>query len=436
MFSDNPDPAPDAGSPQRIIALDAMRGFAVMGILAMNIVVFAMPEAAYFLPAVTGEASTGDAISWTISFILIDGKMRGLFSLLFGASMMLVIARAQTQQELSGRSPAAVHFARMGWLAVFGLAHFYLIWWGDILFLYAVVGAAAFAFRRLKAPALVITALLIYAINTAFMAVTMGALYWLEYAAGQPGADVATVNEYAGIMAELTGGYAQQIALYNSGYIEILQYRLTEKRWFPAEMILQNIGETLPLMLIGMALMKSKFFSGARPMREYSRWAATGLGLGGLGYALLALLAYHSNFAPVTIYNITIAWSMPFRLLMTAGYAALLVLVVARIHDGDSNIGSVTGMLIERVSAAGRMAFTNYIGTSIVMTSIFYGYGLGLFGSVSRSGLWLFVVAGCALMLIWSKPWLARYRYGPLEWLWRSLARRHWQPMRCMRNCN
>jgi uncharacterized protein len=86
--------------------------------------------------------------------------------------------------------------------------------------------------------------------------------------------------------------------------------------------------------------------------------------------------------------------------------------------------------LLERVAAAGRAAFTNYLGTTIVMTTIFYGYGLGLYGHVSRPMLWLFVLGAWGMMLFWSKPWLERFHYGPLEWLWRSLARMELQPFR------
>jgi len=107
--------------------------------------------------------------------------------------------------------------------------------------------------------------------------------------------------------------------------------------------------------------------------------------------------------------------------MMTIGYAALLVLLIRR-HAASG--------WIARIAAAGQAAFSNYIGTSLVMTSLFYGYGLGLFGAVGRLPLYLFVIGASALMLLWSKPWLARFRYGPLEWLWRSLARGAVQPMR------
>src|SRR4029079_19331024 len=129
---------------ERIATLDIVRGVAVMGILAMNIVAFAMPGAAYPNPMAYGTEGPADLASWVFSFILIDGKMRGLFSFLFGASLLLVVERA----EASGQSPARVHCSRMAWLLVFGLVHFYLIWWGDLLSLSAPVGMIAFLFRR------------------------------------------------------------------------------------------------------------------------------------------------------------------------------------------------------------------------------------------------------------------------------------------------
>ncbi|HWH23216.1 MAG TPA: DUF418 domain-containing protein, partial [Allosphingosinicella sp.] len=129
----------------RIASLDIIRGVAVMGILAMNIVAFAMPFAAYLNPRAFGMEGTADYLSWLFSFIFIDGKMRGLFSFLFGASMLLGIERAGAK----GEDPRKVHFRRMIWLLVFGLIHLYLIWFGDILTGYALVGMIAWFFRKL-----------------------------------------------------------------------------------------------------------------------------------------------------------------------------------------------------------------------------------------------------------------------------------------------
>ena len=110
--------------PPRIATLDIVRGVAVLGILAMNVVGFSMPFNAYLNPAAFGMEGQADYISWLLSFILIDGKMRGLFSFLFGASLLLVIERA----EAKGESAASIHYRRMVWLLVFGLLHYYFIW--------------------------------------------------------------------------------------------------------------------------------------------------------------------------------------------------------------------------------------------------------------------------------------------------------------------
>ena len=125
--------------------------------------------------------------------------------------------------------------------------------------------------------------------------------------------------------------------------------------------------------------------------------------------------------AGIGICATALAWSLPFDVILTIGWAALIMLVAKR-HSASSATA--------RVGAAGRMAFTNYLMTSIVMTTIFYGYGLALYGEVGRAALYLFVFGMWAAMLLWSKPWLDRFHYGPLEWLWRSLSRFKPQPMR------
>ena len=121
------------------------------------------------------------------------------------------------------------------------------------------------------------------------------------------------------------------------------------------------------------------------------------------------------------MFGTSLVFSAPFDIVMTVGWAALIML---RIQTRASTA------VRARLAATGRMAFTNYLVTTVVMTTIFYGYGLGLFGSVGRAGLYLFCFGMWAAMLAWSKPWLARFHYGPLEWLWRSLSRLSLQPMR------
>ena len=399
----------------RHITLDALRGFAVMGILAMNIVAFSMPEMAYINPAVMGDPSQADITSWIVSFILVDGKTRGLFSLLFGASLMLIVERA----EAKGESPQKVHFTRMGWLALFGLAHFFFIWWGDILFLYAAIGCVAYLFKDMDARPLIKMALIIYAIGFLLMSLWTGSIYLLEMAANAPDADAEMAKQFKEVMAELNGDTTSETALYLGGYWSIVAHKFSEQWVHPLVAVLQNALETLPFMMVGMGLFKNGFMIGAMDVSIYRKWAIWGIMLGGAAYGLFAFFAWSSGFDTLTTLNIVLAWTYPFRLLMIVGYAAALILFI--------NAFAQSGF-IARVAAAGRAAFTNYLGTSVVMTTIFYGYGLGLYGSVGRAELWLFVIGAWIVMLVWSLPWLKRFNYGPLEWLWRSLARGSLQP--------
>lgn len=402
----------------RHITLDALRGFAVMGILAMNIVAFALPEWAYVAPGTYGGDSFADRASWLFSFIFIDGKMRGLFSLLFGASMALIIGRAQAK----GESPARVHYARMFWLLLFGFAHYLFIWWGDILFLYAVIGCIAYLFHKWEARRLIIWALIIYGLGFLLYALQFGGLQYLQFAASLPGADAETVKRYQEVLADpqLSLDASEEIAAYAGGYAGIVARRWNEVVHLLA-LVPQSISETLPLMMLGMALKKNGFLTGEWARADYVGWARKLLLPGVAISAALGLWIAATGFDMITTLAGFLAWSMVPRLRMTIGYASLLILLIKdRAASG----------LIGRVAAAGQAAFTNYLGTSILMSTIFYGYGLGLYNQLGRASLWFFVFGAWALMLLWSRPWLARFHYGPLEWLWRSLARGSLQPFR------
>jgi uncharacterized protein len=408
----------DSAAQARHLSLDAMRGFAVMGILAMNIIAFALPEWAYIAPGKFGGNSAADQISYLFSFIFIDGKMRGLFSLLFGASMMLIIERAQAK----GENPARVHYARMFWLLLIGFAHYLFIWWGDILFLYAAIGCIAFLFRDWEPDKLIRWALLVYVLGFLLYAVGMGGMQFVQLMASMPGADPEFARQYKEILAsdDFSLDASEEIAAYSGHYAGIVARRWGDV-WHLAGLIAQSITETLPLMMIGMALKKNGFITGGWESADYARWAKRLLIPGLIINALLAAWVVASDYDMVTMLAAFIAWSIPPRLLLTIGYAALIVLLVRRWAGTP---------LLARVAAAGRAAFSNYLGTSIVMSTIFYGYGLGLFNQLGRASLWWFVIGAWAVMLLWSKPWLEHYRYGPFEWAWRSLARLKLQSMR------
>lgn len=402
----------------RLITLDAMRGFAVMSILAMNIVAFAMPFAAYVNPLVYGSSGPADFAVWAFNFVFVDSKMRGLFSLLFGASTLLVIGRAKA----SDASEATIHYARMFWLFVFGCLHFYLIWFGDILVTYAISGCILYVMRHLGVAALWRWA--IGFLTAQFLYVGVFSIWMLAaiYKGGPIQPEMA--DAIAGIAKEMgpdAGVTARELALYGGDYAGIFAYRTGEMLLFPFEGFLQFGLETLGLMSIGMALFKSGCLTGEWEQGRYRRWAAICMLIALPSLIFLAYANVATDYEAITGFATSFALSMPFDVLMTIAYACLLVMFVRRF---------AASAFIARVAATGRAAFTNYLGTSILMTTIFYGYGLGLFGEVGRAQLYIFVVGAWAVMLLWSKPWLAHFRYGPLEWLWRSLARMELQPMR------
>jgi uncharacterized protein len=399
----------------RIVTLDVVRGFAVMGILAMNIVAFAMPFQAYFNPFAYGMESVADYYSWLFNFIFIDGRMRGLFSFLFGASTLLVIERARA----AGESPAQIHYMRMFWLALFGLAHFYFIWFGDILFLYAIAGLLLFFFRNVGIRALIIWGVSLLVIQM----LVEGSPYFMYLGATAPNADPELVRSWQELDGEFTApagqALADKMAMFRGPWMGLVNDRLFESTWEPIGGLLFFIWETLAYMLFGMAALKSGFFKGEWAPARYRKYALVGLLIGLPGYALIAWWLSRVGISTENTFLYQFAGTVPFRPFVIVAYASLVILLARR-----------GGALIERVGAAGRAAFTNYLGTSILMTTLFYGYGLGLYGTLSRIELWIVVVAMWTVMLLWSKPWLDRFRYGPFEWLWRSLARMRPQSMR------
>ncbi|VAV94148.1 hypothetical protein MNBD_ALPHA04-1548, partial [hydrothermal vent metagenome] len=201
----------------------------------------------------------------------------------------------------------------------------------------------------------------------------------------------------------------------------ILMTKLNESLFEPIGNIAFSITETLPLMMIGMALYKDGFFTGGWEPAKYRKWGVRLTLLGIILAIPVMIYLIHSDFDLLRVMNAVYAWSAPSMLMMTVGYAALLILLIRKFTASP---------WMRRVAATGRSAFSNYLGTTIVMTFIFYGWGLGYYGQIDRAELYLFVVGAWALMLLWSKPWLMRFKYGPLEWLWRSLARGEIQPMR------
>jgi uncharacterized protein len=374
---------------------------------------------AYLNPLAYGIESAADLASWAFSFVFIDGKMRGLFSFLFGASMLLVIQLA----EKSGDSPKRVTFARQLWLLLFGMIHYYFIWYGDILIGYALIGMLAWFFRNQEPRTLVRWGIALVTIQLMVMAASAVYAHSLAAAIAAGNADAATLKEWQDLSRDIATPSAarmrEEFALYLGPWSGIVEYQMTEKATMPLFFTFLFGWETLAYMLFGMAALKSGFLTGAWDNARYRRVALTALAVAIPVYVVLAALLLADNFTVPGIFTYSFTATVPFRPMVVVAYAALIILATRR-----------GGWLVDRIAATGRAAFSNYLGTSILMTGLFYGWGLGWFGSVSRIELWLVVAAMWLVMLGWSKPWLDRFAYGPLEWLWRSLSRLELQPMR------
>ena len=399
------DPRPAA---DRIVTLDVVRGVAVMGILFVNILSFALPDTARLSPHAWGMTGPADLWAYFATMIAFDGKMRGLFSFLFGASLLLVVDRA----EAGGADPAAVHYRRMAWLFVLGLAHAVLLWPGDILMHYALVGSVAYGFRassvrRMVACGIALAALewlLLGAIALSFVAMK---------GADTPAAAQGLRDFENGFGIPTPAVLAQEIALFRGSYAGIVHHNLVELATTLYNTIFIGI-ETLAYMLFGMAALRSGMLTGTWSRARLWRWAGVGIGIGVAGYAMIAAWMFSHGIDARSVIIGAFALPPPLRGVMIAGYAAAILLLAQR-----------GGAIVARCAAVGRMALSNYLATTIVMCFVFCGWGLGQFGTWSRATLYLPVLAMCGLMLLWSRWWLSRYRYGPFEWLWRSLAR--WQ---------
>ncbi len=404
----------------RLLTIDALRGFAVMGILLLNIIGFSMPEAAYINPAAWGGTGAADIAAWFLSFVLFDGKMRGLFSLLFGASMLIIIERA----ELAGRDGRRAHKIRAAWLFLFGMLHFVLLWWGDILMAYALVSFIALLFVGKDSGALLKWAFGAFLLHFLIVGGVIASAYAYRHAIALPSATPDMMDGYRAMIdsfgAPSNPEITREVVLYRSGFGAIMASSLSA---LPGHFttLIYFLLDTLGFMLLGMAMLKGGFLTGRWPLDQYRAVARRCFLVGLPPTIALALWVIVSGYDPLTAFGVAFAWSFPFRIPMTVGYAALFLTLVLSAPDHP---------LIRRIAAAGRMAFSNYLGTSLVMCAIFYGWGLGLFGHVARARVYLFVFGMWAAMLLWSQPWLVRFHYGPLEWLWRSLARGSLQPMR------
>jgi len=416
--TEHTDPAAESAAPgrpvsadERIVALDFIRGIAVLGILFANIVAFGYPILAYFWPpALEGGANEADRWVWLFQFVTVDGKFRGLFTLLFGAGIYLFMERAWARG--AGRRLQA---KRLIWLALFGLAHFYLLWTGDILFLYAVSGLVALTMIKWQAKTQLRVGLIWYLVTSLMFSLVMGGQAAMESLPALQAQQPEAYEQMREALAELRSSADEESRVMASGsYLEIVAWRAREESLgLVTEVPFFALLETIPLILIGMAMYRLGLFERRFDPAKMRRWGWIGLIAGAALSLPLGLWVVSAGF-PMMLTQFAFNGPSQFlHLPMVLGLAALLALWAP---------SAAATWLGSRFVAAGRMAFSNYLGTSLVLMFVFQGWAGGLYGRFHRLELLVVVLAMWALMLAWSKWWLARFRYGPLEWLWRCLT--------------
>ncbi len=420
-------------SDERLRTLDVLRGAALLGIVLMNIVFSGIPFPAYGNPNLWGGNDSLNLGVFAVQWVLFDGTMRALFSIMFGAGIVLFMERAIARDN-SVRA-ADLMTRRMLWLILFGALHGWLIWAGDILYPYGLFGLLIVPMRNVSPKKLFITAGVALLLLTAAM-VGQGfrqkSTRDAALAARAVEADGRPLtkeqqdakkkwDEAYNAALPSKAKLQEEVDNYRRGYGGVMEQRVPIMRKFNFIPVYFPGGPDIwALMLIGMGLFKLGVLQGERPSRFYVRMA---LVCYGIGIPLNTLSTYgmiSSNFDIVA----TLFWNTPYqigRVALALGHASVLIVLVKS--------GSLR-WLTNRLAAVGQMAFSNYISHSIIYALVFYAPGLRLMGQLQRYQLYYVVLAIWILNLVWSPIWLRYFRFGPLEWCWRSLTYWQRQPMR------
>jgi len=417
---------------ERISAVDTLRGFALLGILVMNIAAFGLPEQAYMFPVAAGGSSGRNFATWFIVFSMWEGKMRGMFSLMFGASVYLLVDRLS--RKGAAVEAADIHYRRMLWLLLFGILHAYLIWYGDILFCYALCGLLLYPLRKLSPKTLLISAGALVLLNSSFSTIGYFHVRHLRAEYQKVEADEKAgkklTKEQQDIKKEWTSTAERAFPpgdelqksydAHRGNYLKLLKYRAGLVFRFHGKPIYfpPFYFDFLAMMVAGMALIKMNVLSGGRSRSFYGWMALLGFGIGFPSHGITAWLVAREGFSVTSTHGVWMFYEL--GRFATFGYCAVLLLLVK---------AGRWRALTSRLAAVGQMAFSNYILTSLICTTIFEGYGFGLFGRLQRWQLYLVVPAVWLVQLIVSPIWLRHFRFGPLEWGWRSLTYWRIQPM-------
>ena len=407
----------------RIQSLDVMRGIVLFGILLMNINGMALAHA-YGDPTVSGGATGWNLYTWITTNMLFEGTMRALFSLLFGAGMFILLDRME--KKGAGIKAADIYFRRLMWLLLFGLIHSYLILWtGEILFSYALMGFLVYSFRNLAPKKLIIIAIVLFSVGT----------LW-NY--GEYKSDVKFMEDVAMVEQYKTDGKAltEELEKANTKWEEIQKERSPEavaeynanmkQNYFgvvaflaPINMHFEkyyfyryDVWDILSMMLLGIAFFKLKILSAEKSARFYGVMMLVGYGVGLSINCYEVQLIMKNDFSLLSFSKSNITYDLG-RVSVAMGHIGAIMLLCKL---------PILSLLKKALGAVGKMALTNYVMHSVFALFLFTGAGFGLFGEFQRHELLYIVFSIWIFQLIASPIWLKYFYFGPLEWLWRNLS--------------
>lgn len=420
----------------RISTIDMVRGVALCGILLMNILGFST-DGSKFREVMEGSHTNADYITIGAIITFFDGTMRGLFSMLFGAGMILFTFNKH--ERSTGPRVADYYYRRLLWLVLFGVFNaFVLLWEGDILFYYGLSGMLLYPFRKSPAKLLIGLGLLCFLINagltfwnfsemkgkrTAYIEAVKAEKEKQKLTAKQEEAKAAWLETEKNFKPD-TARSNKNIRKMQSGYTTIFQYFIPNNANGEAWGMYFGIWDFVGMMLIGMGLFRLGFFSDKLSTSTYVMILLTGYIIG----TTIGLSVFNNQASQTNPTRYIDAYRVPHwvlydlrRLLISCGHASLVMLVYR---------SKIAPWLMRAFANVGQMAFTNYLMQSIMCTLFFYGYGLGYYNKFRVHEIYYVVFAVWIIQLIWSSIWLRYFRFGPFEWVWRSLTYWRAQPMK------
>ena len=422
---------------ERIIILDSLRGFAILGILLMNIPSFALPNPVGGDPSILNEWGTINFKVWNFVSWFPEGTQRAIFSMLFGAGILLFVGGKE--KRLDGLLPADYFFRRQLWLIVFSLIDvFILLWSGDILLGYACLGMIMYSFRKLSPKALLIGAGLCFV----FMLARENRDLYQDKKMIHRGEMVAVIDtsvtkltviqkEQLGAMQDFKSRTTPEgrvkrmekaILKTQGSYEELYEYRTNRYVDDLVRYLFFGIWDVLLFMFLGMAFFKMGILTGQANVKVYWGMCIVGLGTGlTLSYfRLQQLVDVKFNWFEYTK-KFDFAFYELSRTFRSIGILGSLMLLYK---------SGVFKWLFALLRPVGQMAFTNYLMQSLMCGLFFYGVGFGMYGQLQRHEIYYVVGAVWIFQIIYSHIWLRFFRFGPLEWAWRSLTYWKKQPFR------